>query len=63
MAGVGGQPAVARHLAIYAWCGSRKFLKKGGIKDGRTSDGPTTPNIGTGIRCIIDRLASAYRVL
>ena len=30
MAGLGGQPAVARHLAIYAWCGSRKFLKNRG---------------------------------
>ena len=25
--------------------------------DGRTSDGPTTPNIGTGIRCMVDRTA------
>ena len=32
-----------------------------GALDGRTSDGPTTPNIGTGIRCMVDRTALYQR--
>ena len=56
----GGQPAVAQHLASMPGAGLESSSKIGAL-DGRTSDGPTTPNIGTGIRFIIDRLASAYR--